>query len=67
MLGLRGCRLLLCFPEICEMQSRAIFGAAAEALRQGQRPLPELMVPLVASAEEFQSIKEQQRGLFSPL
>ena len=60
MLGLRGCRLLLVFPEICEMQSRAIFGAAAEALRQGQRPLPELMVPLVASTEEFKAIKARR-------
>ena len=51
MLGLRGCRLGVLFPEIYEMQARAIFEAAiavAQALR-AQTVVPEIMVPLIAT------------------
>jgi pyruvate, orthophosphate dikinase len=53
MLGHRGCRLSITYPEIAEMQSRAIFEAAIEATRQGASVLPEVMVPLVGSKKEM--------------
>ncbi|CAE7041151.1 ppdK [Symbiodinium natans] len=56
MLGHRGCRLAITFPEICAMQARAIFGAAAEV--KTCQPTVEIMVPLVASLEEFSTIKD---------
>jgi len=60
MLGLRGCRLGVLFPEIYEMQARAIFEAAAEtARRSGDTVVPEVMVPLIASEEEFALIKAE--------
>ena len=60
MLGLRGCRLGILFPEIYEMQARAIFEAALEiAERGGQTVIPEVMVPLVGSARELQILKER--------
>src|SRR3546814_7038380 len=47
MFGHRGCRLAISFPEICEMQARAIFEAAAEAAQSaGAAPVPEVMIPL---------------------
>jgi pyruvate,orthophosphate dikinase len=53
MLGLRGCRLGILYPEITQMQARAIFEAACTvALRKG-RVMPEIMIPLVASVVEF--------------
>ncbi len=58
MLGLRGCRLGIVFPEIYEMQARAIFGAAIEvAQTAGQTVVPEIMVPLIATARELELIK----------
>jgi len=53
MLGHRGCRLGITYPEITEMQARAIFEAAASATRRGVTVLPEVMVPLVAVYQEF--------------
>jgi pyruvate, orthophosphate dikinase len=59
MLGFRGCRLAIAYPEIAEMQARAIFEAAAEAGRQTGKPVaPEIMVPLIASKREFDLVKE---------
>jgi pyruvate,orthophosphate dikinase len=58
MLGLRGCRLGVLFPEIYEMQARAIFGAAVEvAQAAGKTVVPEIMVPLIATARELELIK----------
>jgi pyruvate,orthophosphate dikinase len=58
MLGLRGCRLGVLFPEIYEMQARAIFGAAIEVARdRGETLVPEIMVPLIATARELELIK----------
>jgi pyruvate,orthophosphate dikinase len=58
MLGFRGCRLALAYPEIAEMQARAIFEAAvAAAKRTGKPVVPEVMVPLVASKTELDLIK----------
>jgi pyruvate,orthophosphate dikinase len=59
MLGHRGCRLLIAYPEITEMQTRAILEAAAEAARQtGEAVEPEIMVPLVAMRSELDKVKE---------
>ncbi len=59
MLGMRGCRLGVVFPEIYEMQSRAIFEAAYEVQdKTGDTVVPEVMVPLVGSARELELIKE---------
>ena len=60
MLGHRGVRLLISYPEIAEMQARAIFEAATEvARRTGKAPIPEVMVPLVASKNELDLVKER--------
>lgn len=53
MLGHRGCRLGITFPEITEMQGRAIFEAAVRAMRRGIDVRPEIMVPLVSTVAEF--------------
>jgi pyruvate,orthophosphate dikinase len=53
MLGHRGCRLGITFPEITEMQARAIFEAAAEVLKKGIKVHPEVMVPLVGFKKEL--------------
>ncbi len=54
MLGFRGCRLAIRFPEITEMQARAIFEAAVEAAKRTGKPvIPEVMIPLVAWRREF--------------
>jgi pyruvate,orthophosphate dikinase len=53
MLGHRGCRLGITYPEISEMQARAIFEAAIEAKKMGITVRPEVMVPLVGSSAEF--------------
>jgi len=60
MLGFRGCRLAIAYPEIAEMQARAIFEAAAETGRRTGKPVvPEVMVPLIATAREFELVKER--------
>jgi pyruvate,orthophosphate dikinase len=53
MLGFRGCRLGIIFPEITEMQARAIFEAAAEVRKQGVKAEPEVMIPLVGNFKEY--------------
>ncbi|WP_275789443.1 pyruvate, phosphate dikinase [Pararhizobium gei] len=58
MLGHRGCRLAISYPEICEMQARAIFEAAVEAAREtGAAVVPEIMVPLVGLKSELDYVK----------
>ncbi|ALE16412.1 Pyruvate,phosphate dikinase [Altererythrobacter epoxidivorans] len=58
MLGHRGCRLGITFPEIYEMQARAIFEAACEVAKDsGEAPVPEIMIPLVATKRELQLLK----------
>ncbi|MEX2110105.1 MAG: pyruvate, phosphate dikinase [Gemmatimonadaceae bacterium] len=58
MLGHRGCRLGITYPEITEMQGRAIFEAAVRAMRRGINVQPELMVPLVSTLKEFEHQRE---------
>jgi len=58
MLGHRGCRLGITFPEIYEMQARAIFEAACDvADKSGAAPVPEVMIPLVATRRELQILR----------
>ena len=58
MLGFRGCRLAIAFPEIAEMQARAIFEAAVQAAKDTNAPVtPEVMVPLVFTRMEFDIVK----------
>jgi pyruvate, orthophosphate dikinase len=59
MLGLRGCRLGLLYPEINEMQVRAILEAAVALKQQGRDPQPEIMIPLVGDVRELRRVKEQ--------
>ncbi len=58
MLGHRGCRLGISFPEITEMQALAIFQAACELRKEGNDPFPEVMIPLVGSQEELGAQRE---------
>ncbi len=55
MLGNRGCRLGIPYPEITEMQSRAIFEATCELIQENLNIIPEVMIPLVAEAKEFEN------------
>lgn len=58
MLGHRGCRLGVTYPEIYEMQARAIFEAAIDvAIESGEAPIPEVMIPLVATRKELELMK----------
>src|SRR5665811_1147816 len=59
MLGFRGCRLGIKFPEITRMQARAVFEAAADAQKKGFKPKPEIMIPLVGFKKEL----DQQVGI----
>ena len=59
MLGLRGCRLGITYPEITTMQTKAILGAAIKLKREGLNPRPEIMVPLVGTYKEL----EQQQNV----
>jgi pyruvate,orthophosphate dikinase len=58
MLGHRGCRLGVTYPEIYEMQSRAIVEAACDCAAEGIRAAPEIMIPLVADAREFEVLRD---------
>ena len=58
MLGHRGCRLGITFPEIYEMQARALFEAACDVAAAGEAPVPEVMVPLVATRKELAILKD---------
>jgi pyruvate,orthophosphate dikinase len=60
MLGFRGCRIAIAYPEIAEMQARAIFEAAVEAAKRTGKPVrPEVMVPLIATKAEFEMVKKR--------
>ncbi|NLM69528.1 MAG: pyruvate, phosphate dikinase [Firmicutes bacterium] len=58
MLGHRGCRLGVTYPEIYAMQARAIFEAAAELTKAGQKVVPEIMIPLVGVVKELELMKD---------
>lgn len=59
MLGHRGCRLGISFPEVYEMQMRAIFNAAARLTKEGYKVLPEVEIPLTISKDEMDFFKEK--------
>lgn len=58
MLGFRGCRLGVVYPEINEMQIRAIFEASLQLTKQGKTPLPQIEIPLVGNLKEFMPLKQ---------
>ena len=51
MLGHRGCRLGITYPEITEMQARAIFGAVVQVAKKGKKVIPEVMIPLIGGVK----------------
>ncbi len=59
MLGHRGCRLAVTFPEIYQMQSRAIAEAVAQLTKEGTKLVPEIMIPLIATDKELQLLRKQ--------
>jgi pyruvate,orthophosphate dikinase len=63
MLGHRGCRLGITFPEIYEMQVRAIFQAAVACRKKGVRPVAEVMIPLVGTVEEYRELDARVRRI----
>lgn len=58
MLGHRGCRLGITWPEVYEMQARAIFNAVSQLVKEGVKVLPEVMIPLVGTAKELEILRE---------
>jgi pyruvate,orthophosphate dikinase len=58
MLGHRGCRLGITYPEITEMQARAIFEAAVQVAKKGVKVIPEVMIPLIGGAKELENQKK---------
>jgi pyruvate,orthophosphate dikinase len=67
MLGLRGCRLSIIYPEILEMQVRAIIEAAIECKKVGIKVLPEIMHPLVLDRKELRILEEATRRVADPI
>lgn len=63
MLGHRGCRLSITYPEILEMQVRAIIEAACECTKEGIKVLPEIMHPLVIDGKELKILEAKTRGV----
>lgn len=59
MLGFRGCRLGIVYPEIYEMQARAIFEATVALIKRGKTPRPEVMIPLVSIPRELEVLRER--------
>jgi pyruvate, orthophosphate dikinase len=57
MLGHRGCRLGITYPEVTEMQARAIFEAAVQVAKKGKKVIPEVMIPLVGNVKELENQK----------
>lgn len=58
MLGHRGCRLAITYPEIYKMQARAISEAASDLIKEGQKLVPEIMIPLVGMAKELEILRK---------
>jgi pyruvate, orthophosphate dikinase len=58
MLGHRGCRLGITYPEITEMQARAIFEAAVQVVKKGKKVIPEVMIPLIGGVKELENQKK---------
>ena len=58
MMGHRGCRLAVTYPEIAEMQTRAVIEAAIAVNKEGQNVVPEIMIPLVGDIKELKYVKD---------
>ncbi len=67
MLGHRGCRLCITYPEILDMQVRAIIEAAIKAGKEGVKVLPEIMIPLTIDKKELSILVDQARGVADKL
>jgi pyruvate, orthophosphate dikinase len=63
MLGHRGCRLGITFPEIYDMQVRAVFEAAVSCVKRGAKVFPEVMIPLVGTVREFTDLRNRTRSI----
>ncbi|MCD8140421.1 MAG: pyruvate, phosphate dikinase [Planctomycetaceae bacterium] len=63
MLGHRGCRLCITYPEILEMQVTAIIEAAVKVQKSGKKVFPEIMIPLTMASKEFQILEERARSV----
>ncbi|MBI5705691.1 MAG: pyruvate, phosphate dikinase [Armatimonadetes bacterium] len=59
MMGLRGCRLSIVFPQIVQMQTRAILEGAAIVIKKGGKAVPEIMIPLVGHVNELKFVREK--------
>ena len=59
MMGLRGCRLSIVFPQIVQMQTRAILEGAAQVIKKGGKAVPEIMIPLVGHVNELKFVREK--------
>ena len=57
MLGFRGCRLAIVYPEIYDMQARAVFEAACDVAEKGAAPIPEIMIPFVIAKKELETLR----------
>jgi pyruvate,orthophosphate dikinase len=57
MLGFRGCRLAIVYPEIYDMQARAVFEAACDVADEGAAPIPEIMIPFAITKKELEILK----------
>ena len=67
MLGHRGCRLCITYPEILDMQVTAIIQAAIQVAKQGVKVLPEIMIPLTMDRKELQILKDQAKAIADDL
>ncbi len=65
MLGLRGCRLAIVYPELPQMQTKAIATAMAELVKKGLNPKPEIMIPLVSVSAELELLRGQAQEVIS--
>ncbi len=67
MLGHRGCRLCITYPEILRMQVRAIIEAAVNTAKRGKKVFPEIMIPLTMASKEFDILEAQVRAVADPI
>ena len=65
MLGFRGCRLAIVFPEIYDMQARAVFEAACDVAEKGAAPIPEIMIPFVITKKELETLRARVDAIAS--
>ncbi|MGD0571866.1 MAG: pyruvate, phosphate dikinase [Sedimentisphaerales bacterium] len=65
MMGHRGVRLGITYPEVSEMQIRAVFEAAAELMKEGKKPYPEIMIPVVCDVKELKNQLDMARQVYA--